>query len=503
LVFAALPASAKPPSGYGFDNNAHLIVGGGSDTTYKAMVNITDLYNGSVGCEVTTATGATINKCITPVRTTAADGNTTNGGTAITSATANFTANDVGANISGAGIPASTTIASVTNATTADLSANATATATTTVFTISDWVETNTLGNYERDTVAQANPTGSSSGIQALNDPVGTPYEGSTGNAINFARSSREPKTTSGNGCSNELTCDTFWGFAQDGIEVWALNNRAAEIQGLGGSALDPSNVLAKIFNCTFTTWDQVTGNAADAGQPIVVWGMNSSSGTYNVFRDYMRNPAGGNLPGYDPDSVGCITKLSNGTFPLENNLAPLIADKATSTSLTSVNNPENWIGWGSFGELSTFPFKNGGTSAATSVTYTGGDLPINGARPTPGNIGNNTWAIGRTLYHVTKNTDADCPQTTPGTCDFTGNPGPLITGTTHDLNVTGGSGGTSGAVREFTRFICRVNSAQQTKDPYTGVNNFTGITSGISKAGYQLVPSGLRNSGSRCHVVT
>ena len=197
------------------------------------------------------------------------------------------------------------------------------------------------------------------------------------------------------------------------------------------------------------------------------------------------------------------MTKLGDGSFPLENNLAPLIADKATSTSPTSVNNPENWIGWGSFGELSTFPFKNGGTSTVTSVVYTAGDLPINGVRPTPGNIGNNTWAIGRTLYHVTKIADADCPQTVPGTCDFAGNPGPVISGSNRDLNVTGGSSGKSGAIREFTRFLCRPTTSQQGKDPYTGINNFTGISSGIAKAGYQIVPSGLRTSGSRCHVIT
>jgi hypothetical protein len=57
------------------------------------------------------------------------DGVTTSGSPNITSATANFTAADVGAPVSGAGITAGTTILSVTNATTAVLSANATASA--------------------------------------------------------------------------------------------------------------------------------------------------------------------------------------------------------------------------------------------------------------------------------------------------------------------------------------------------------------------------------------
>lgn len=431
VVASAIPASASPPSGYGFDNTAHLIVGGGSDTTYKAMVNITDLYNGSKGCEVTTANGPSMNQCIVP---------------------------------------------SPNNP------------------------ETNTLGNYQRDTVAQANPTGSSAGIAALNGFGGSVYAGTVGGAPNFARSSRTPKTSGGN-CTggNELTCDTFWGFAQDGVEVLSFNNRAAEIQGLGGSALTVAQV-AGIFNCTITTWDQVTGNPADAGQPIVPWKMNSNSGTYATFKTWLQT-TGGLGSSFDPNAGACYMQLTNGTQPLENNVAPLLADQGTSTNPTSINNPENWIGWGSFGELSAFPFKNKGT-AANSTLYTAGDLPIAGVRPSPSNILQNTWTIGRTLYHVTLKTDADCPKTS-GSCDFVGNPGPTISGSVTDLNVVGGSSGVSGAVREFTRFLCRPGAAQQATDPYTGVNNNTGLSSAINKAGYQIVPSGLRSAGSRCAVIS
>lgn len=60
---------------------------------------------------------------------TVADGATTSGSAAITSATAAFTAADVGAIVSGTGIPAATTISAVTSATTATMSANASATA--------------------------------------------------------------------------------------------------------------------------------------------------------------------------------------------------------------------------------------------------------------------------------------------------------------------------------------------------------------------------------------
>lgn len=65
-----------------------------------------------------------------------ADAATTNGSATLTSATADFHPSDVGLGISGAGIPAATTIIGVTNNTTITLSANATATAAGVAVTI-------------------------------------------------------------------------------------------------------------------------------------------------------------------------------------------------------------------------------------------------------------------------------------------------------------------------------------------------------------------------------
>lgn len=71
-------------------------------------------------------------------RTTSAVGVTTNNQAVVTCATANFTADDVGRAISGTNIPAGTYIKSVTSATAAVMTQNATATATTTAFTIAE-----------------------------------------------------------------------------------------------------------------------------------------------------------------------------------------------------------------------------------------------------------------------------------------------------------------------------------------------------------------------------
>lgn len=65
----------------------------------------------------------------TPDSQVVTDAATTNADATLTSATAAFTSDDVGKSITGAGIPAATTILSVTNATTIEMSAAATATA--------------------------------------------------------------------------------------------------------------------------------------------------------------------------------------------------------------------------------------------------------------------------------------------------------------------------------------------------------------------------------------
>lgn len=70
------------------------------------------------------------------VARTVTDGATTASSTTVTSATAAFTAADVGSAISGGSIPASASIVSVTNSTTVVISANATATATGVSLTI-------------------------------------------------------------------------------------------------------------------------------------------------------------------------------------------------------------------------------------------------------------------------------------------------------------------------------------------------------------------------------
>jgi ABC-type phosphate transport system substrate-binding protein len=462
------PAGATPPSGYGFDDTSHIIVGGGSDTTYFTMQLLaTDWghsdFGNTGGCTINTTAGAALNECLS--------------------------------------------------------NANP---------------ETNDLGNYQHDSITQANPVGSSSGIASLNAlPSGTTYGGTANNNnVDFARSSRGPKTSGSSACSggNELTCDTFWGFGQDGVQVTVFGSRVTDFLNAEGNTPHPLQPvdLYHIFNCDYSMWDQVPGLGISPGAsndgPIVPWGMNTASGTEATFQTYLQG-AGSN-PAFNVDSptgttntgvgpidsythkVGCARELSNGSFPFENDMKPLVNDPANlSTNAQSVDDPVNWITWSSFGVMSSFPFLSQPTRTASGsgqgTQYTTGQASINGVTASARNVGNNTWAIGRTLYHVTRKSDADCPLTS-GTCDFVGNPGPTsnTTGLT-DLNVVGGTSGVSGAVREFTRFLCRPSTggAGQQSDPFTGVNYDTEITGALASSGFTTVPGALVTSGTRCRV--
>ncbi len=81
---------------------------------------------------------------IVPAGTVVTDGVTVSGSPNITSSTANFTTSDIGQPISGAGIPAGTNILSVTSATAAVMSNNATASASSVTLTLPVTVNSST-----------------------------------------------------------------------------------------------------------------------------------------------------------------------------------------------------------------------------------------------------------------------------------------------------------------------------------------------------------------------
>jgi hypothetical protein len=290
---------------------------------------------------------------------------------------------------------------------------------------------------------------------------------------------------------------------------VTTFNSRGAQVQARAGNGAITANELYRIYSCNpnADTWSEIAslgiapGSATDG--PIVPWGMNASAGTYATFNTYLINN-GGAPAGFLANAGACVKPVSTGPtiYSIENDIKPIVNSPtipALSTAANSVNNPANWIWWGSFGAFSAYPATSKTVRAGTTVTAIA--APVNGVLPSTSGIIANTYPIGRTLYHVTRKADADCPKTA-GVCNFTANPGPALAGGGTDLNVTGATSGSRGAVREYTRFLCRGTAAQQGSDPFTGVNLFSAVTGALNKNGFTTVPVGLRAAGSRCQLL-
>jgi ABC-type phosphate transport system substrate-binding protein len=530
-VATAATVSTFPNSSYGFDGNANLIVGGGSTTVYKIAQGFADLYNSTASCSTNNASY-----------------NPTEGSPAAYPQTSPaFNQCD----------PTSQTYSGV-----------------------------DAGGNYDGDTVAIAASVGSSTGIASLNgDHAGAAgtyaYEGTnadiptTGDpnaqnglsngygTVNFGLSSRAAKTSGGNcntpnpttgAAGDELQCDTFWGVAADGVQVFSWGSTvgtSSDTTQLANSNLAPSTGvqgltaadLDNIWECKYTTWGQIPGYTPNASTPpadapIVPWSMNSNSGTYADFNNFVTandgqttaftmddhvaeysatNP-GGSASSPTPPTGACARELTGANpLPLENDIKPLLTDVENNQgglnqNPLSTNNPANWIWAGSNGLLSAYTYLSQpslfgnqyNTNAIPVTTGTG-----NGQVPTTTNVGNGSYPIPRILSLVTTKADADCP-IKAGVCNLTMGAPVNANGTT-DANVLGPTSGAGGAVREFVRFVCRdkaettftANGEVQSSptDPYTGVSDLTEISNVLSASGFTLPPTADRTPGSDCDV--
>jgi hypothetical protein len=514
-----------------------VIVAGGSDTTFRAMVGLADLWqeSGLSGCPHRTGVGPTQNSCQTDITTNLANYQ----GDTIANANPVGSGGGIGS-LNGNGGAGGTHEGSVnpinnTSRTDTDGVGGATVTVTGGSPTVTDSVATSAdegksvsgPGIPVNTYVGPGTVTGGQFGLSSAPDqnrPInatagGTsvtiqPYacvNGTTGPNVDVARSSRAERTSGANTaapCANELIADTFWGYAQDGVEVIGFNHHG---DLLNSNPNLTANQIANIWNCTGGTgtggrvrWSDilpsVTAGGPDDGD-IVPWRMNTSSGTHDTFRDWVRANTVPPQGGFTPNAAGCTRQLATAGVPLENDIKPLINDPSAGTFGTGDDNPENWMWWGSFGVFNTFPYTSNYTRAGTPYVATAAS--ITGKLPGLQSILNLTYPISRTLFHVTRKADADCVKAAGSTtsCDFNGVPGPG-----GDLNVTGGTKGTPGAIREFTRFLCRVSNTQQGTDPFTGANFGGEITTAISNAGFTVIKSAApspRTPGTRCKIDT
>jgi ABC-type phosphate transport system substrate-binding protein len=336
-----------------------------------------------------------------------------------------------------------------------------------------------TNGNYDHDLFVSATPTGSSAGVDALR---GAPFN-QYNPTIDYARSSS-------GGDANRLAQLTYWGYARDAIAVVTF--------GSAHTNLCVSQAeLSAIWNLTITNWNQLhdcTG-AAYPSAPIIPWSMNTSSGTYATFKAY--------IAPIDPASNG--RKLAGTSVgPFENDIKPILADQGPTAGYGADDDETNAIWWMSYAAWLRYPYvKNGcqdgvGTYDVSSGVCTGGTLvqtnlakigstPATSVLPSGASINNGSYPISRTIYHVTRNIDADCNGASGSTCGA----GPEVVGTTS---------GKGGAVREFTEWLCRTSDAQQAKNPVTGNGYRTEIVGAINAEGFQQAPL---TNGYRCTIQT
>jgi ABC-type phosphate transport system substrate-binding protein len=346
-----------------------------------------------------------------------------------------------------------------------------------------------TAGNYDHDIVVSATPTGSGSGVDALRvGMVGAPA-GLTQYTppIDYARSSSGPSGT-------RLDNLTYWGYARDAITVLTFGTRSnlcitqAQLQG--------------VYSNTITDWSQLTDctGAAYPAAPIIPWAMNGASGTNASFNSFVA-----------PTSTATNGRRLQATniAPFENDVKPLLADAGPDGVVGNADDEENnYLWWISNGDFVTYPFTKNGCkdgagvySPASNTCTLGGTVvasnpaaigaPGAGILPSATTINNSTYPIVRTIYHVTRNTDADCI-TTPGVAGVCNNAVDTVYG-----NTTG----TGGAVRQFTTWLCRATTAGHLINPVTGRNYRTEIVNSINAEGFQQTVT--NTTGYRCSVST
>lgn len=216
--------------------------------------------------------------------------------------------------------------------------------------------------NPNRDIVLNAQPEGSSVGIQQL----GQFAEGEDDSlATAFARSSRAPRAGDPSGL-------TFTSFARDGIVPVtfgeAENSPAADVENLS------VRQLRRIFvTCQITNWSQLGGESA----PIEVFGLQEGSGTKATFDAFLNG-----------DTSNCVSEPDNIIF--ENSLNPILE--------AFEDNPEE-IGRA----ILPFSFARFSTSVPNPDARA---VAVGGVEADPDTISTQRYPLNRLVYFVTVEDD-------------------------------------------------------------------------------------------------
>ncbi len=242
-------------------------------------------------------------------------------------------------------------------------------------------------------------PNGSGPGATALiadaNNSTG--YQGLPNGSIQFARMSRLPNSTEegSTGCSTSSACGGLhvYQVALDNLTI-AVSGKGTDAPASGLTALQ----LANIYDCTWTTWDDVTTGAipgAHTGTPIDPLIPQSGSGTRNFFDADLHAAK----PSFTDAGTGCNIRT---------------VEEHDPTGIYADPHPADAIEPFSVGKLTLINsgyFTNG---AGYTTTATPPAVGVNAY--TPGQVvamsGANTYNSQRGLYIAVKN--SDLTSTTP-----------------------------------------------------------------------------------------
>jgi ABC-type phosphate transport system substrate-binding protein len=288
--------------------------------------------------------------------------------------------------------------------------------------------------NYDHDVPVQYDPQtwGSGKGLSSLCNQTSAAGTGLLADVqpTELARSSRPPVSTD---CTGLLAR----GYAKDAIVPINWRNQAGS-PAAGVNNLSLAQLQGIFRDCTITNWNQI-GSLVSA--PIVVWGIQTGSGTYKAFA----NAIGATGAGFPSGANKCVTPGDpDGTGPLasrivqENDAQQVLAANAVTPGESG-----NSIWFMSYGPWQS----NLNLRGQSSFTA------INGIGPSGTTITNGTYLTDRFLYMVTR-------------------PGTLVAG--HDANRA--------AATDFVSWVC-ANSTTHTSalnKPYAAQ-----ITSAITSEGF------------------
>ena len=392
LVLGAMaPAGAGDFStGQSPNKVVNVVLGTGSDTTYKVMSDLSDFYNRTPGCETETNQDKQGGYRCADFNLS---NNTTNGTTPGPAGTKPWKISEIDAGYFGQG--------------------------TIDAFGIR-------RANADHDFIVNLYPVGSSSGVTALagsnvdlpltNSFLNTPDPTDNPNrAVDFARSSRRPRTTDVDGL-------LFHAYAKDAVVPVTWGSGPNNPDGTGTYAPgDPADGLTNIsrtmlqniyVTCSVTTWGAAkTPPQPGNTQPIIVWAAQFGSGTQPSYTELLL--AGGN----DQNCIGSDQKnsaIADGERVIfENDATPIlnstdndceVRDPSTGNGINGSNpagpgnSCEDWsIFIYSLGRLQ----QNGFQQTIRGVPAAIGGLSVDGVAPSEANVVSGAFPGSRDIFNV------------------------------------------------------------------------------------------------------